>query len=245
MSRPLKKYKIYYYLVFILAFFSVLSVYLPQSSLIPMEEIELSKSILALANLGIVLLIYGPLGYIGLKLSEKVNLTANNLINPKIWLKKSTVAGVLLGVIFIMLDLIFASAHGLGLLPHPSFFAGIIASITAGIGEEIIFRLFFITFWYWFIGYIIFRKKYNNIVYWSISCISAILFTVGHLPSIMYLYGFKSFTNIPLLLLLELLLMNGTLSLIAASYYRKYGIFAAMNTHFVLDIIWHVLWGLV
>jgi membrane protease YdiL (CAAX protease family) len=244
MNQYSKKYKMYFALIILLAVFALISVYFPQGEQIPMEDLEINQSILALVNFGIMLLIYGPLGYIGLKLSDKMDLTYNEPSNYRLWLKKTTVIGMLLGVSFIIFDLIFASIHGLGMLPHPPFFTAIIASVTAAIGEEVIFRLFFITFWYWVIGYKLFKSKYNNYIYWIISGLSAIAFTVAHMPSIMYLYGFESVSSIPVPLIVELLIMNGSLSLFAAYYYRKYGIFAAMNIHFVLDIVWHVLWGL-
>lgn len=244
MNQNSKKYKMYFVLIILLAVFALISVYFPQGEQIPMEDLEINQSFLALVNFGIMLLIYGPLGYIGLKLSDKMDLTYNEPSNYRLWLKKTTVIGMLLGVSFIILDLIFASIHGLGTLPQPPFFTAIIASVTAAIGEEVIFRLFFITFWYWVIGYKLFRSKYNNYVYWTISGLSAIAFTVSHMPSIMYLYGFESVSSIPVPLIVELFIMNGSLSLFAAYYYRRYGIFAAMNVHFVLDIVWHVLWGL-
>lgn len=244
MDQYSRKYKIYFLLIMILAVFAMISVYLPQGEQIPMEALEIKQSVLALVNFAIMLLIYGPLGYLGLKLSDKMDLIDNDTTDHRLWLKKTTVIGLLLGVSFIVLDLIFASIHGLGTLPHPPFLTSIIASITAAIGEEIIFRLFFITFWYWLIGKVLLKERYNKIIFWSISCLSAIAFTVTHFPSVMFLYGFENISNMPTLLIIELFLMNGSLSLFAAYYYRKYGIFAAMNIHFVLDIVWHVLWGL-
>ena len=245
MYNHSKKYKVYFLLIILLGILAFISVYLPQSEALPMENLEINQSVLALVNFGIMILIYGPLGYIGLRISDRIDFIINKNINYKVWLKNTTIIGGLLGITFIILDLVFASIHGLGTLPHPPLLTGIIASITAAIGEEIIFRLFFITFWYWIIGQIIFKEKYSNIIFWSISCLSAVAFTVTHFPSIMFLYGFESVSQIPIVLSIELLLMNGSLSLFAAYYYRKYGIFAAMNIHFVLDIVWHALWGLV
>ena len=85
------------------------------------------------------------------------------------------------------------------------------------------FRLFFITFWDWIIGYKLFKNKYNNYIYWIISGLSAIAFTAAHMPSIMYLYGFKTISSIPVPLIVELFIMNGSLSLFVVYYYRKYG----------------------
>jgi hypothetical protein len=59
----------------------------------------------------------------------------------------------------------------------------------------------------------------------------------------MLMNNISTVLNIPLPIVLELLLMNGSLSLIAAYYFRKYGLLAAIGVHFWVDIIWHVLWG--
>ncbi len=93
MSRDLQKYKTYYLLVLILAAFSVVRVYLPQGDQIPKEALEMRQSVLVLVNLGIMLLIYGPLGYIGLKLSDKVNLPTTEKVDAMTWLKKTTIIG--------------------------------------------------------------------------------------------------------------------------------------------------------
>jgi len=43
--------------------------------------------------------------------------------------------------------MILSRYHSLGNIPHPPFPTSLVASAIAGIGEEIIFRLFFISFW--------------------------------------------------------------------------------------------------
>ena len=37
--------------------------------------------------------------------------------------------------------------------------------------------------------------------------------------------------------------MNGSLSVVAASFMRRWGILAAVGVHFWTDVVWHVLWG--
>jgi hypothetical protein len=43
---------------------------------------------------------------------------------------------------------------------------------------------------------------------------------------------------------LELFLLNGSLSVLAAVYLRRYGFMASAGLHFWTDVGWHVLWGL-
>jgi hypothetical protein len=66
---------------------------------------------------------------------------------------------------------------------------------------------------------------------------------IGHLPSLMILFGLGSPLEIPAAFLAEVLLLNGVLSLIAAWYFRKSGFLAAVGVHFWADIVWHVVFG--
>jgi len=84
---------------------------------------------------------------------------------------------------------------------------------------------------------------YQNTVFWIIVVFSSLSFAMGHLPSVMYLLGFKNIQDVPPALIGELILLNGVLSVIAAYYLRKYGFLAAVLVHFFTDLVWHVIWG--
>lgn len=204
-----------------------------------------ARPILALVNAAIMLFIYGGLGLIGVKLSHKLGF-------PEIWDAKISnrqrfivpaVIGIGIGFFFIIVDIVISQFHSLGQLPHPPFPTSLVASAVAGIGEEVIFRLVFITFWTWLISYVILNKKNQNIVFWIVTIISALAFAVSHIPSIIVLQGFSDFSQIPVLLLFEIVLLNSFLSIFAADYFRRYGFLAAVGIHFWVDIIWHVIWG--
>ena len=70
---------------------------------------------------------------------------------------------------------------------------------------------------------------------------SALAFAIGHYPSVMIIWDFKSIADIPLVLQTEIILLNGPVGLYAAYYFRKYGFLAAFSVHFWTDIVWHVL----
>lgn len=226
-----------------------IAVFLPQgdfTELIPQQELPASKGIMALVNFGIGLIIYGLLGFIGLKLAKKIGFA-------DIWDKQVTnkqrflvpaIVGCGIGIIFILGDIIFYKINTIGTFLHPSFPLSLIASATAGIGEEIIFRLFFISFWVWLISFIILKKKFQNQIFWITAVISALGFALGHLPSLMLVFGFASITAIPIILIVEILILNGVVALPAAYYFRKYGFLAAVGIHFWVDIVWHVIYGL-
>jgi hypothetical protein len=194
-----------------------LSVLLPQDAFgvaMPAEQMPAAPVIVALANAGIVLVLYGGLGFVGLLLARKLGL-------PEIWdsaisnrgrFLVPALIGLGLGIVFIIADLIFSRINGIGRLVHPPFVTAIVASISAGIGEEIMFR--------------------------------ALAFAMAHLPALMFIQGWTEFSQIPTMLLVEIVVLNGLLAIFAAYAFWKYGFLAAVGVHFWTDIVWHVLWGL-
>jgi hypothetical protein len=240
--------RIYIFLVTIYALMAVLNFFLPQGSYaapVPAEQMPASPLVIALANAGIVLVVYGGLGLLGLYFSRKLGL-------PEIWDSAVSnrqrffipgLVGLGSGVFFILMDLLFSSTNGIGRLPHPPFPTAIVASVSAGIGEEIMFRLFFITFWTWLVSQVILRGRWQTPVYAVFSFLSAVAFSMAHLPAVMFLQGWSELGQVPAMLLVEILLLNGALSLLAAYFFRKYGFLAPVGVHIWNDIVWHALWG--
>lgn len=240
-----KSIRIYLSLVIILAICSAINIFLPQGNLISSTPLPASKPVMALVVFGIIFFLYGGLGFLGLYLSRKLGFTKiwdENVSNKQRFLTP-LFTGIILGVFLIVMDLIFSQFNGIGRFIHPPFPTSFFASVTAGIGEEIIFRLFFISFWVWLISSLILKGKAKNKVFWIISIISAFVFAIGHIPSIMILFGMKSITEISPILWGEIILLNGTISIFCAYYFRKYGFLTAVGIHFWTDIVWHVVYG--
>jgi len=242
-----KSTKIYFLLIIILATFSVINVFLPQGAFLGQYELPASKPIVALASFFMMLLIYGGLGFLGLMLSKKLGFAEvwdNKITNKQRFIVPALI-GAGIGIFFIITDIILRQFHTLGALPHPAFPASIVASITAGIGEEIIFRLFFISLWVWLLSFVICRKRWQKQIFWMVAIFSALAFSVGHLPSVMTILGITTISEVPIPLMIEIILLNGILSLFAAKYFREYGFLAAVGIHFWADIVWHVIYGLI
>ena len=242
-----KSLKVYILMIIILTISAVISVFLPQSSMISLrQELPASKAVIALVNALIMLVLYGGLGYIGLKLSMKLGFAElwDKKVNNKQRFLYPAIYGIVAGFLLIIFDYIFSFFNGIGKLIHPPFPTSFFASITAGIGEEVIFRLFFISFWVWLISQVILKGKYKNKVFWIVTFLSAIAFAGAHLPSIMFLENIEQISNLSLVLIIEIFLLNSFISFPAAYYFRKYGVLAAVGIHFWADIIWHVIYGL-
>lgn len=247
MKKVSLSLKIYIGLIVTLAILAAINVFLSQGVFLSTQTLPASKPVLALANAAIMLILYGGLGFLGLKLSSKLgfaDIWDLRVSNKQRFLIPALVGGVI-GIFFILADVIFSKFHSLGSIPHPPFPTSLVASVTAGIGEEVIFRLFFISFWVWLISYVILKKRWQNQVFWVVSVFSALAFALGHFPSVMILFGLNTIQGIPFTLISEIILLNGVISIFAAYYFRKYGFLAAVGIHFWADIIWHTIWGMI
>jgi hypothetical protein len=241
--------KTFFILLAILVLVVGVNALLPQAPIpgVTMPAASMPVWQMALAGMGVTAVLYGLLGFLGLILWRKLSF-------PDIWDESVTnrqrflvpaLAGVGMGVFIIIADLLFSPVNGIGRLMHPQFPTSLLAAVSAGIGEEIIFRLFFISFWTWLIGKVILRGRGLPIVYWVVASFSAVAFSAGHLPSLMFLLNVTDPSKMSPVLLGEILLLNGTLSMVGAFLFKKYGFLATVGVHFWADVIWHVLWGLI
>jgi hypothetical protein len=223
--------RIYIGLVITLAILAAISVFLPafEGMMPQQQELPASKPVLALVNAAIMLVVYGGLGYLGYVLSRKLGFA--DIWDPEVTNRQRFITpgliGIGVGVFLILADTVFSRLHTLGPLPHPRFPLSILAAASAGIGEELIFRLFFISVWTWLIS----------------SVLSALAFAFTHLPAVMALFEFPTIADVPPVLLVEMVLLNGVLSVFAAYYFRKYGFLAPVGIHFWTNVVWHVVWG--
>lgn len=241
--------KVYVALIVIVALLAPLQLYLPMGTLaLDLEEQPLpaSKPVMALASFGIALLLYGGLGLLGMRLSRKLSfaeLWDDRVSNRQRFLVPALV-GIAVGAIIVIGDAIFSRIHSFGPIPHPPFPTSIVASVSAGIGEEVLFRLFFISFWVWLISHVVLNKRYENHVFWIVACFSALAFGVAHVPAISLVMGFKAMSDLPPMLVFEILLLSGIVAIPCAYYFREFGFLAAVGIHFWADIVWHVIRGL-
>jgi membrane protease YdiL (CAAX protease family) len=199
---------------------------------------------LGLANAGIILVLYGLLGVLGLWFANRLDLPGVFRENAgwRNWIVIPLAIGAVVGVVIVVMDRLFTALSPTWTgFEHPPFPASIIASATAGIGEEIIFRVFVMGLWAW-LFFLILRRK--SLSLWIGNWIGALAFAAGHLPSAMQIFGVSTPAEIPVVVLVELLLLNTFLGLVAGERYIKDGLVAAAGVHFWADIVWHVAFPL-
>lgn len=239
--------RIYIVLIFVLAALTALNVYTNPLVLSETDALPVPLIVLALVNAAVMIVVYGGLGWFGLKLADKLGFAPiwpSQLLNIQTRLVIPAIAGMAVGVLLIALDLIFRGINGFGPGIHPPFPLSLVASGTAGIGEEVIFRALLVPVFMWLLLRIKPLKSRMNLAFWIAAIISGLLFALGHIPSVMMLGGIQAVSAISPILIVQIILMNGVLALVAAHYFRTSGFLAAVSVHFWTDIVWHVIWGL-
>ena len=211
----------------------------------PASELpDVPNWLLGLANAGLILVAYGALGAAGVWLGHRAGLPG--VYRPgagwRNWAWLPLIYGTIVGVLMVAGDRAFAALGDWGGLAHPAFPLSLLASASAGIGEEVVFRGFVMGVWAWLLTRFV---RGTGIALWIANGIAALAFAAGHLPAVMLLFGAQTPLELPPALLAEMLVLNGLVALVAGERYRRDGLAAAMGVHFWADIVWHVIWPLV
>ena len=237
---------VYAFLAFLTVVFFQAAQQAGMQSQVPAMTSDLPTWLLGLVSAGIILVVYGLLGLAGYWFAHKLGLPGvyKEGAGWREWVWIPLVVGLVLGVFLVVIDRLFAMGAGWDGFTHPDFPFSIIASATAGIGEEILFRGFVLGLWAFLINLILRRWGKINLALWIGNGIAALAFSAAHLPALMFLYGDASISAIPPLVLGELFLVNVLLGLVAGERMFRAGLVAAMGVHFWADIVWHVIWPL-
>jgi membrane protease YdiL (CAAX protease family) len=213
----------------------------------PMPDMGVSNAVLGLANAGIVLVAYGIVGLAGYWFARKLGLPGifSEDGDWRRWFFIPLMFGLIGGVFVIIVDVVFAPINGFGRIVHPAFPSSILASISAGIGEEILFRGFFFGLWGLILNWLFKRFNGRTPALWIANVIAALAFGAGHLGTLLVLTGASSPAELNPMLIVETILINGIIGLLAGERYMKDGLIAAAGVHFWTDVVFHVIWGLI
>jgi membrane protease YdiL (CAAX protease family) len=213
---------------------------------VPMPDMGVSNAVLGLANAGIVLVVYGLLGLAGYWFARKLGLPGifREEGNWRGWFIVPLGLGLVCGVALVIGDMLFAPINGFGPMVHPGFPVSILASLSAGIGEEIAFRGFVFGLWGFILNWLFKRFKGSTTGLWVANVIAALAFGASHFGTMMVLTGATSLAELSPALMVEIFVLNGIIGLIAGQRVMKDGLVAAMGVHFWADVAFHVVWGL-
>lgn len=191
--------------------------------------------------------------FIGLKLAKRVGFglpilegllkgeSQKEKLKSILW--QSIGLGILAGVLIILFSIPFGTMSIDFLKAEISVptWKSFLASFYGGIGEEILMRLFLMTFFVW----ISFKIKQTAegkptvLGVWLAIILSSIIFGLGHLPIT------SGLTAITSLVITRAIVLNGIGGVIFGWLYWKKGLEAAMISHFSADISLHVILPLV
>lgn len=212
----------------------------------PLPDLGVSPVVFGLANAGIVLVVYGLLGLAGYWLALKLGLPGifREDGNWKRWVFIPMAMGLACGVTLVAGDSLFALINGYGRFPQLAFPASFLATLSAGIGEEMAFRGFVFGVWAIILNWLLRRFNGRIVALWIANSIAALAFAAGHLGFIFLMTGATSLTQVNPILLAEVFLLNGLIGLLAGERYMKDGLVAAAGVHFWTDVVFHVVLGL-
>jgi len=213
---------------------------------ISLPDLGVSNAVLGLANAGIVLVLYGLLGLVGYWFARDLRLPGiyKQGGDWRGWFFLPLALGLACGAQLVIGDLLFAPYNGFGPMLHPGFPVSILVSLSAGIGEEILFRGFVFGLWAFLLTWLFKRFKGRSAALWIANLIAALVFGASHFMTVLGLTGAASLAELSPVLMVEILLLNGVVGLVAGQCYMKDGLVAAVGVHFWTDMVFHVGWGL-
>jgi hypothetical protein len=121
-------------------------------------------------------------------------------------------------------------------IEHPPAWEGFLASIGAGVREELWLRMGLLTLLAWAPAMALGKRRPGLIILWTANVLAALPFGAMHLPQASGLLG-----ELTAGVVAYVLALNGIIALACGWLYWRYGISAAMMAHFGADIILHVI----
>ena len=162
-----------------------------------------------------------------------------NFSRKGVWLSVSIT--FVLSVLLILSDLFLFSpfiSSAIGEQVKPIWWQGILAMIYGGITEELMLRLFGMTFIVWVLAVIMRREKeaIPPSFYYIAIFLTAILFGIGHLPATMELFG-----ELSAIIVTRAIVLNGLVGVWFGYLYWRKGLEYAIIAHMSADFFIHVL----
>lgn len=180
--------------------------------------------------------------FLGLFFTKKINFKLPLITaifekgNYKIILKnilgKSVILGIVTALAIYLMDIIF-TYEGVNISTHQSYapiWQKLLAAFYGGITEEILMRLFLMSFFIWVSTTISKQKDPTKISIIISIFLSAVIFGLGHLPIT------SSLTQITPLVILRAVILNGIGGVVFGWLFWKKGLESAMIAHFTTDI---------
>lgn len=236
-------WKIFFFLLG-LSLFSVLCVfpYVATIQADTLEKIGQPLSIILTAQLIQSAIMFSIMIFFGLYFAKKVNLKIPIIEaifqqgDYRTIFKKVLTSSILLGIgvaiLIYVIDVLF-SYFGATISTHQNYapaWQKLLAAVYGGTTEEILMRLFLMTFFIW-LGTKIFKKVEPTKTLIIVSIVlAAVIFGLGHLPIT------EAITSLTPIIIIRAIILNGIGGVVFGWLFWKKGLESAMIAHFTTDV---------
>ncbi len=166
-------------------------------------------------------------------LTRKEKVQSHDLKN----LGFALVYGVITSIVIMIVSYFISNQLGIdnSFINEPVWWLGILGSFGAGVTEETIFRLFFVTFLLWIASALCRTKGSTTSAKWIAIVLASLVFGLLH-------YGVAASTyEMTLGLFLGMLLINGIGGITFGALFVYRGLESAMIAHFIADVMIHAV----
>jgi membrane protease YdiL (CAAX protease family) len=143
----------------------------------------------------------------------------------------ATGIGVAWGIVALVADGLVSPYLPQGNVKVPPPWMGLLASISAGVTEEIVFRLGLMTSLAALLTVLTRRGAAGPVITLVANVLAALAFAAIHLPQAKAFYGLST------LMVLFVMIGNGVPGVIFGWLFRRFGLIAAMVAHFSADVV--------
>jgi hypothetical protein len=210
-----------------------------------------SRFDLALANFVIRLFYPGVVGILGLYCASRIGFKVilNDEIKQKNNILMILLAGIIMGAYFIGYETLFDKILNIHILQYyiSKFPSVIFNSLAEGIGDQIV-QMFRLSLLIWLFSKILKIEKGCNKLFWVVSAICALWYTIDHIPyTFLYHTNDFRFSGIGLydyIRYMGLFIgLYGSLALVCAYFFKRFGLLSAIAINFITEISWRFLWA--
>lgn len=185
--------------------------------------------------------------YVGLKLSERIQLRALVLFTPDAALKEDTKnilklaapIGIAVALLIKFADIFFAQyvPQIIATVAQIPFWKALLVAPYGGVVEELLMRLLLVTLFAWLLGKItkVTGVAQNSAIMWSAIVLATIVFGLGHLPAT------ATMTALTPIVIARALILNGIGGIAFGWLYWKRGLEYAIMAHFTTDVVLHAI----
>ena len=143
--------------------------------------------------------------------------------------------GAALGLLIVVLDRVAPMSADI----QTRFPDSVIVFVQAGLVEEILIHLFLISLLYWLFSVKLLKRRYPEIVFWSVSIGAALAYWLFQMNAVMTYFPQK----FSMLFAVQTFVIISVTITLGAYYFRTYGFLAAVSLRYGFYLVWHILWA--